>query len=274
VFIQLAMHHLVSDEPKVKSYRTYLMEVVINAIYYNPRLAMHVLEANGWTNKFLSLWFSNIDNFTRVHDKKLAIVAIVELLSLQAHEIPVSVQQGWPRLLTGIVRLFQTLPAAVKNREEVTKEDNYEVSGDVEEDEEEWNPVQDWENENDDAEDVQDESTAYLEFLNEEAQKFNNLTDDDDELEEDNLLDTAIERLEPYGMLKGALMHVQQSQPQIYESLTKNLTPEEQAVIQAVINQADVIAHNAATTAALEQHDQANGQTPVTPSLEAPSTGI
>lgn len=106
------------------------------------------------------------------------------------------------------------------DREEVTKEDNYEVSGDVEEDEEEWNPVQDWENENDDAEDVQDESTAYLEFLNEEvlisllfhaflhlqAQKFNNLTDDDDELEEDNLLDTAIERLEPYGMLKGALL--------------------------------------------------------------------
>jgi hypothetical protein len=55
------------------------------------------------------------------------------------------------------------------DREEVTKEDNYEVSGDVEEDEEEWNPVQDWENENDDAEDVQDESTAYLEFLNEEV---------------------------------------------------------------------------------------------------------
>jgi len=142
VFIQLAMHHLVSDEPKVKSYRTYLMEVVINAIYYNPRLAMHVLESNGWTNKFLSLWFSNIDNFTRVHDKKLAIVAIVELLSLQAHEIPVSVQQGWPRLLTGIVRPFSRpcqLPSRVSgpstwsqmltcvDREEVTKEDNYEV---------------------------------------------------------------------------------------------------------------------------------------------------
>jgi hypothetical protein len=55
------------------------------------------------------------------------------------------------------------------DREEVTKEDNYEVSGDVDDDEEEWNPVQDWENENDDAEDVQDESTAYLEFLNEEV---------------------------------------------------------------------------------------------------------
>ena len=45
-------------------------------------------------------------------------------------------------------------------------------------------------------------------FLHSQAQKFNNLTDDDDELEEDNLLDTAIERLEPYGMLKGALMRM------------------------------------------------------------------
>jgi hypothetical protein len=70
---------------------------------------------------------------------------------------------------------------------------------------------------------------------------------------------------------------VQQAQPQIYDSLTKNLTPEEQAVIQAVINQADVIAHNAATSAVLEQqqHDPtANGQAPATPSLEAPPTGI
>jgi hypothetical protein len=114
--IQHAMLHLTSDEPKVKSYKMFLMEVVVNAIYYNPRLAMHVLESNGWTNKFFSLWFSNIDSFTRVHDKKLAIAGIVQLLTLQAQEVPVSVQQGWPRLLTGIVRLFQTLPAAEKSK--------------------------------------------------------------------------------------------------------------------------------------------------------------
>jgi hypothetical protein len=114
-FISMAMIHLTSDEPKVKSYRTFLMEVVINAIYYNPRLAIHVLEGNGWTNKFFSLWFANIDSFSRVHDKKLSIAAINQLLTLGAQEVPVSVQQGWPRLLTGLVRLFQTLPAAIKS---------------------------------------------------------------------------------------------------------------------------------------------------------------
>jgi len=114
-FISLTMVVLINDEPKVKSLRIHLMEVVINAIYHNPALALHVLETNGWTNKFFSLWFSTIDSFTRVHDKKLCISAICALLTLKGQEVPVSVQQGWPRLLQGIVRLFQTLPAAMKS---------------------------------------------------------------------------------------------------------------------------------------------------------------
>ena len=115
-FVELAMSTLSSNELKVKSYRIHLMEMVINAIYYNPVIALHVLESNGWTNKFFSSWFSNIESFTRVHDKKLSIVAISSLLTLNATEVPTSVQQGWPRLLQGVVRLFQTLPAALKSK--------------------------------------------------------------------------------------------------------------------------------------------------------------
>lgn len=115
-FLSLVMLVLTNEEPKVKSLRIHLMEVVINAIYYNPLLALHVLESNGWTNKFFSLWFSNIESFTRVHDKTLCICAITSLLPLRAEEVPVSVQQGWPRLLSGAARLFQTLPAALKSK--------------------------------------------------------------------------------------------------------------------------------------------------------------
>ncbi len=113
-FVEIAMAVICSNELKVKSYRVHLLEMVINAIYYNPVLALRQLEAQGWTNKFFSSWFSNIDGFSRVHDKKLSIVAISSLLTLRAEEIPTSVQQGWPRLLQGVVRLFQTLPAAQK----------------------------------------------------------------------------------------------------------------------------------------------------------------
>ena len=115
-YISLAMGMISSNEVKVRSYRIYLMEMIINAIYYNPILALRTLESNGWTNKFFSSWFSNIEGFTRVHDKKLSIVAISALLTLGADEVPSSVQQGWPRLLQGVVRLFQTLPAAMKSR--------------------------------------------------------------------------------------------------------------------------------------------------------------
>lgn len=114
VFISLAMQVLSNEEAQTKSYLIHLMEMVINAIYYNPGLSLQVLEGGQWTNKFFSTWFSNIDNFKRVHDKKLSIVAISALLTLRAEDVPASIQPGWPRLLQGVTRLFQTLPNAIK----------------------------------------------------------------------------------------------------------------------------------------------------------------
>jgi hypothetical protein len=220
-FITLASTILFNEEPKVKSLKIHLMEVVINALYYNPVLALHVLENNGWTNKFFSLWFSSIDNFARVHDKKLCISAICALLTINGQNVPVSIQQGWPRLLQGIVRLFQTLPAAMKNREEAKNEENYDYVDNYEDEDEEWEQEADWSNEGDDADDVKDESQAYLDFLNEEvgtsletsipgtdctqAQKFSTTDDDDDDLEEEGLLETPLDKIEPYSMFKHAL---------------------------------------------------------------------
>lgn len=115
-FIRMAMKELTAPEIKVKSYRVHLIEVIVNAIYYNPQLALGVLEMNGFTNKFFSYWFANIDNMTRVHDKKLSIAAITTLLAIPPEQVPQSVQQGWPRLLHGLAKLFQTLPQALKSK--------------------------------------------------------------------------------------------------------------------------------------------------------------
>ena len=211
-FVQIAMRVLTNDEPKVKSYRVHLMEVMINAIYYNPRLAIHLLETNAWTNKFFSMWFSSMDTFTRVHDKKLSIGAITALLTLQADEVPPSVQQGWPRLLQGIVRLFQTLPTALKNREEAQREEDYGVGGDGADDDEggedEWEG-EDWDDEaGEESADIKDESTAYLDFLSQEAQKYNAAVGEeetDGDLEEESLMETPLDNVEPYGLFKEAL---------------------------------------------------------------------
>jgi hypothetical protein len=178
-------------------------------------ITLHVLETKQWTNKFFSLWFGSIESFTRVHDKNLSIAAIVALLSLNADQVPVSVQNGWPRLLQGVVRLFQTLPMAVKNREEALKDD-YPLSGsaygDVDDDEDdEWagdDTAWKEDEEPEDEVDAKDESSAYLEFLNEEAAKFSNLEeiDSDDELGEESLLETPLDKLEPYQLFRDALL--------------------------------------------------------------------
>ncbi|KAL8865314.1 MAG: hypothetical protein Q9174_006953 [Haloplaca sp. 1 TL-2023] len=263
-FVEVAMTVIASNELKVKSYRIHLLEMVINALYYNPIIALRTLEANGWTNKFFSSWFSNIESLTRVHDKKLSIVTISSLLLLRAEEIPTSVQQGWPRLLQGQVRLFTTLPAAIKRREEATREEDFTLNEDDGDDDDEDDPDA-WENDatwtNDDnaddnqAEgDIKDEGAAYLEFLNEEAQKFGADVDDDDDLEEESLLETPLDKIEPYGMFKSSLLTLQQDQPQLYQSLVKVLSPEEERTVQAVCQQADVISMQA-------QQVQMNGDT-------------
>jgi hypothetical protein len=185
-----------------------------------------------------------------VHDKKLSIAAIVALLSLNTDQVPPSVQQGWPRLLQGIVRLFQTLPAATKSRlgsfdyyamnlvltcvldrEEALKDD-YPLDGsayDDEDDEEEWaGDDSTW---NDEAEpeeetDAKDESTAYLEFLNEEAQKFQNLEadDSDDELGEESLLETPLDKVEPYQLFRDGLLSMYTSLEKLSITLTVSRT--------------------------------------------------
>lgn len=93
------------------------------------------------------------------------------------------------------------------DREEAKKEEDFNLSNDYDDDEEEeWEADADWNNDQEEAEDVKDESAAYLEFLNEEAQKFTAISDeDDDELEEESLLETPLDKVEPYLMFKDSL---------------------------------------------------------------------
>lgn len=113
------------------------------------------------------------------------------------------------------------------DREDATKEsdfafDDEEDEGDVEND---WDGEIEW-TDQDEVEaapdgDVPDESAAYLEFLNQEAsprprcsiryssdgwgqaQKFGSFADDDDDgMDEESLLETPLDKIEPYGLFK------------------------------------------------------------------------
>jgi hypothetical protein len=99
------------------------------------------------------------------------------------------------------------------DREEALKDD-FPLEGsayDDDDDDDEWAGDDNaWteEEEPEEEQDAKDESSAYLEFLNEEAQKFQNLEDNDsdDELGEESLLETPLDKIEPYQLFKNALM--------------------------------------------------------------------
>ena len=102
------------------------------------------------------------------------------------------------------------------------------------------------------------ESQAYLDFLSEEASKFSSLTNDnDDELEEESLLETPLDNVEPYGVLKGSLVRLQQEQPDFYGNLMQHLDQQEQQVLQRAVQHADVLAAQQQQAAA--QAPQTNG---------------
>jgi hypothetical protein len=248
-FVNMAMGVLVSQDVKLKSYKIHLMEMVINAIYYDPILSLQILETQGWTNKFFSLWFGSMTSFTRVHDKQLCILAIIALLDVKPDQIPASVMVGWPRLLQGIKILFDTLPDAMANREEALKDDFQFDSGTYgyEESDDEWDDEEaNWHGGENEEEptggETKDESTAYLDFLNEEAQKLKatDLDDTDDELGEDSvLLESPLDRIDPYLAFRDSFKKLQEEQPQFCTTLLTHLTSTDQAALLEVCRKAD-----------------------------------
>lgn len=169
------------------------------------------------------------------------------------------------------------------DRQEAVNENDFALNSDYEDEDDEWNEDDTWTYDGvEDPEDVKDESSAYLDFLSEEAAKFSSQLDDDDddELEEESLLETPLDQVEPYAVLKGSLMsecltdavefdgvtdareptELQQEQPQFYENMMKGLGQDEQNVLQAAVQQADTLAAQAqAAAAAAAQQGTANG---------------
>jgi hypothetical protein len=115
IFLQLALSYL-SNEGKMKSapFRVHVLEVIINAIYYNHNLALSFLESHGATAAFFGAWFNHIDDFTRVHDKKLCIVSIITLLQIPEESLPASIRSGWNQFFDLLLKIFEKYPEALE----------------------------------------------------------------------------------------------------------------------------------------------------------------
>ncbi|KTW27052.1 hypothetical protein T552_02544 [Pneumocystis carinii B80] len=232
-FVKIAMNQLICDTCRLSNYRIHLIEIVISAIYYNPLITLQYLETCGWIEQFFNYWLSDIDRFSRVHDKKLSIVAICSLLSLPIDRIPKSVQKEFSRLFREQLRLFQTLPQAIKDNEAIEKSflDDLEASPRSED----WDDI----NNQADLEDFDKDIEKNHDYLNSFSQEdwLTSTTDDDDySLEEP--FHTLLDKIDVYALFKDLINEMQQYNQIIYNEITKDLSQEYYLIIQTVMNQA------------------------------------
>ncbi|KAG2009602.1 importin alpha re-exporter, variant 3 [Coprinopsis cinerea AmutBmut pab1-1] len=205
------------DKTETASLRLANLEVLINAVLYNPTAALHLMEraAPGNARLFIDRWFAAItaseSRLPRVHDKKLSILTLAALMELPAESVPEQLRDGWPGIVGGALRLFKDLPKAIERRKALEAEFHAEDSDDESFGERLLNL-------NDEEGDVWDDESAYLEMLANEGARLrekqnrppdapsdDESDDEEEEIEEELGYLSPIDGVDPYVTFKRAL---------------------------------------------------------------------
>jgi len=98
-----------------KEFKVLLIEVIANALYYNPGLTLQILEAQGLTTTVFSIWLQAIPLFKRQFDIKLIALGLSSVFELRLASLPPLIQHGAKQILEALVKLL-------KKSEELRKE--------------------------------------------------------------------------------------------------------------------------------------------------------
>ncbi|KAH9949788.1 armadillo-type protein [Amylocystis lapponica] len=239
------------DAAQTSALRLANLEVLINTVLYNPAAALHIMESirTGASRIFFDKWFEaiNVDmRLPRVHDKKLSVMALCALLEMDPSAVPQSVQEGWPVIVSGILRIFKDLPRAIEARKVLEEA--------IQGDEEENDSVDDSKllNLNEDDEDVWDEDSAYLEMLANEnarlrekaAQKQITGTAESDvssesDIDEELGFISPLDYADPHTTFKQALTTFQMKNAHGYQLATTSLNTEQQTLLMEIMRIAE-----------------------------------
>lgn len=100
--------------------KKWAMISLLDALYYSISLSLQVLESSGATTAFFTVALQSLDKLTRVHEKKVAIVAFLSILNSDPNSLPESIKAGLPQLMVGLIQVLKSLPDAMKKRRDAT----------------------------------------------------------------------------------------------------------------------------------------------------------
>ncbi|KAH9969835.1 ARM repeat-containing protein [Russula dissimulans] len=245
LIIATAFRHI--DGAETKAFELANLEVLINAVLYNPGAALALMDSqhSRGARVFFDRWFAAVNaehGLPRVHDKTLSIVALSALLEIKPAAIPAELRDGWPGIVGGAIRVFKGLPKAVEARKALQES----LQGDEgEEDEDEQRYL----NMNEEEGDVWDEDSAYVEMLAKEGQRLReeaerrerdadggeSFSSDEEEIEEELGFISPLDSVDPYVTFKQALSALEVNDRTIYQAATTALDVEQQTLLMEIM---------------------------------------
>ncbi|KAH3857509.1 hypothetical protein DPMN_100118, partial [Dreissena polymorpha] len=123
-FVELVLERL-TREVETSELRTMCLQVVIAALYYNTPLLIETLKSVQIANvqgsvmeQFLKQWIHDADCFLGLHDRKISVLGLCNLLSMMESSRPSEVTELGPELLPATLVLFGGLRRAYETRAE------------------------------------------------------------------------------------------------------------------------------------------------------------
>ncbi|RHN44648.1 putative importin-beta domain-containing protein [Medicago truncatula] len=233
--------------------KTYLkclfMQLIADALYYNAALTLSILQKLGVASEIFHLWFHLLQqvkksglraNFKREHEKKVCCLGLISLLALPADLLPGEALGRVFRATLDLLVAYKDQVAEAAKEEEA--EDDDDMDGFQTDDDDEDGSGFDKEM-GVDADDGEEPDTLTLRQLAEQAKSFRPADDDDDDSDDDysddEELQSPIDEVDPFIFFVDTMKVLQSSDPARFESLSKTLEFNYQALANGVAQHAE-----------------------------------
>eukprot|EP00041_Stephanoeca_diplocostata_P015599 m.298645 g.298645 ORF g.298645 m.298645 type:complete len:1040 (-) comp20094_c0_seq2:338-3457(-) len=247
-YVGLAVTKLLGDDNQGSQLQIMCMNIVLTALRYNPLLLIKTMDSVGDGKgeesllcKFLALWFTRVQDFKGIHNRKLGILALSTLLDLPYKAFPPHIQRVWPHILRTAFVLFEKLPLAYKLRAQEDEEDEEDDEIEGDEGDMDDDGAGGTVGEADDDDDYYDPADALSPEDMEQLRLLGNIEfeGDDDELDLGQFQNFPTlwdddDTIDEYGVFVQALTSLQQDQPPSYTAVMSQLNADEAAKLTAL----------------------------------------
>jgi len=122
-----------------------MIATICSGLYYSPILMLQMMESQGWTQGIFMIWnaLHNEDKLKRRKDKKMSLLGLGAVLSLDSAQLPATIQA----MLPGLVNMSASICIALDELPEPGAQgdfDGYEEDGDGEDDDGELDDDEDY----------------------------------------------------------------------------------------------------------------------------------